>query len=116
MDNDITLALLKVGLSIETLKHKTAALNVAGYGNPDFRPQDVSFDIVLKKTLTNDADSQASPVSVEMSSNFTDRSDTDSVDLDTEVMNALNAEQRYKALLQMTNKRIGMMKLAIKGS
>lgn len=116
MDNDVTLALVKVGLEVESLKHKAAAMNIAGHGNPDFSPQKVSFDVVLEKQLTDSMKAGAGEVNVELKAQFSDRSPDETVDLDAEVMNALNAEQRYKALVQMANKRLGLMKLAIKGN
>ena len=113
MDSDLTLALVKAGLSAELLKHKTAAMNVAGHGNPNYIPKKLSFSIVLEKTIS---DSGTNKANVELESQLSERSSAETAGLDEEVMFALNAESRYRALVQMANKKFGLLKLSIKGN
>jgi len=117
--HDVTNNLLVAGMDMQVTKQTVAALNVANVQNKNAKAISVSFEQQLERLrAAQDNDFlQLELLQIDnVSSNASFKEEADSIDLGAEIQNSLQAESRYKTMVELMNKRLGMLSMGIKGS
>lgn len=120
MIEDVTNHLLVTGMDMQITKHTVSALNVSNYKNEGAKKITVSFEQELQKLRSaqegNYLQQELFQVSGLKGKAQYSESDISSIDLAAETQKSLQAEGRYKTMVELLNKRLGMLSLGIKGS
>jgi len=120
MIQDVTNRLLVIGMDMQVTKQTVVALNVANVQNKGAKAVSVSFKQQLEKlSAAQDKESLQQKVlqidNVSSTADFKEQ-DVGSIDLGAETQNSLQAESRYKTMVELMNKRLGMLSMGIKGN
>jgi len=118
IDTDLTYALLKKMADVCILRQRVIANNIANVDTPGFKSQRVIFEeklnAILKKTpKIKDVQDAAPEIRTEYAESL--REDFNNVDIDKEMVRLAMNNLRYNICIQLLNKKLEKIKVAIRG-
>ncbi|MDO6685850.1 MULTISPECIES: hypothetical protein [unclassified Agarivorans] len=122
MIDDVTSKLLVFSMNMESYKQQVSAINVANANNANFKAKTASFDSVMEVMLRQDntADlhktvEQYQHFRIQQIADIQQPENSQAVQLDQEIINSDRASSKYNKLVELLNRKIGLVKLGIKG-
>ena len=106
MENDLTVQLIRAGLDIAAYQHKVASLNTVGAKMVDYTPKKLDFMLTVENK-------ESQKVDVKLEANINNDYSVTSINVDSELIKAINSENRYNALVEMLNRTYSLKKTAV---
>ena len=118
LKGDLTFELLARMLDVCLLRHRVIATNIANVDTPGFKTKRVIFEeklrALLNKNLTRENLQRLTPeIKVDYTSNL--REDFNNVDIEKEMVKLSMNTLRYSLYVQLLNKKLEKIKMAIRG-
>lgn len=118
LTGDLTYELLAKMLDVCLLRHRVIATNIANVDTPGFKTKRVIFEeklrALLNKNLTRENLQRLTPeIKVDYTSNL--REDFNNVDIEKEMVKLSMNTLRYSLYVQLLNKKLEKIKMAIRG-
>jgi len=118
LNNDVTYLLLKKMLDVCTLRHRIIANNIANVDTPGYKRTTVIFEeklrSLLKRGLNAEKIREIQP-QIYIDETSTWREDFNNVDIEKEMVRLSTNTLRYSIYAQLIEKKLQMIKQAIKG-
>lgn len=118
LNNDVTYLLLKKMLDVCTLRHRIIANNIANVDTPGYKRATVIFEeklrSLLKRGLNAEKIREIQP-QIYIDETSTWREDFNNVDIEKEMVRLSTNTLRYSIYAQLIEKKLQMIKQAIKG-
>ncbi|MCD6256820.1 flagellar basal body rod protein FlgB [Candidatus Aerophobetes bacterium] len=118
LNNDVTYLLLKKMLDVCTLRHRVIANNIANVDTPGYKRATVIFEeklrSLLKRGLNAEKIREIQP-QIYIDETSTWREDFNNVDIEKEMVRLSTNTLRYSIYAQLIEKKLQMIKQAIKG-
>ena len=118
LNNDVTYLLLKKMLDVCTLRHRIIANNIANVDTPGYKRVTVIFEeklrSLLKRGLNAEKIREIQP-QIYIDETSTWREDFNNVDIEKEMVRLSTNTLRYSIYAQLIEKKLQMIKQAIKG-
>lgn len=122
MINEISTELLVLSMDMEAYKQQVAAVNVANVNTKGYSAQTVNFDNVLRQISTSRDRSQFAmnidlyrTMDIEQLADIKKNDRSQSVMLDEEILASTQASGKYQAMAELLNRRLGLIRMGIKG-
>lgn len=122
MINEISTELLVLSMDMEAYKQQVAAVNVANVNTKGYSAQTVNFDNVLQQISTSRDRSQFAmnidlyrTMDIEKLADIKKNDRSQSVMLDEEILASTQASGKYQAMAELLNRRLGLIRMGIKG-
>jgi len=120
--NEISTELLVLSMDMEAYKQQVAAVNVANVNTKGYSAQTVNFDNVLRQISTSRDRSQFAmnidlyrTMDIEQLADIKKNDRSQSVMLDEEILASTQASGKYQAMAELLNRRLGLIRMGIKG-
>jgi len=118
LNNDVTYLLLKKMLDVCTLRHRVIANNIANVDTPGYKRATIIFEeklrSLLKRGLNAEKIREIQP-QIYIDETSTWREDFNNVDIEKEMVRLSTNTLRYSIYAQLIEKKLQMIKQAIKG-
>lgn len=115
----VTIDLAKAMLDVAALKHNVHAANIANVHTEGYKPQKVDFEAQLQSIISavnhSNYDSAAQAIK-HLDLLVTDDTEQNKVSLDKEAVAMLENRIHYQTLTEALSKKMGLMKLALRGN
>jgi len=111
---DGTNRLLADMIQATSVRHGILASNLANAETPGYQAQEVTFAAVLD-TARGEASTPTVTVQIETESGLAVRQDGNTVDLDRQMVKLAQNTNWHRAMLQILNNRMAIMKQAMQG-
>lgn len=118
INNDVTYFILKKMLDVCTLRHRVIANNIANVDTPGYRSLRVAFEEKLRSLLPGELNNKKiqeiqPQIYVDQASTW--REDLNNVDIEREMVKLSINTLQYSIYAQLIDKKLQMIKEAIKG-
>ncbi|MGF1731272.1 hypothetical protein [Photobacterium kasasachensis] len=122
MINEVSTKLLVLSMDMEAYKQQVAAVNVANVNTNGYSAQSVNFDSVLRQISTSRDRAQFAmnidlyrTMDLEQLADVENNAQSQSVMLDEEILASTQASGKYQAMAELLNRRLGLIRMGIKG-
>jgi len=118
LNNDVTYLLLKKMLDVCTLRHRIIANNIANVDTPGYKRATVIFEEKLRSLLKRGSNAEKIreiQPQIYIDETSTWREDFNNVDIEKEMVRLSTNTLRYSIYAQLIEKKLQMIKQAIKG-
>lgn len=122
MINEISTRLLVLSMDMEAYKQQVAAVNVANASNKGYAAQKVNFNQVLEQLESSPDRHQLAhrielfdTANVEQFAEVEQHLEGHPVMLDEEILASSQAAGKYQALAELLDRRLGLIRMGIKG-
>ncbi|EJI1278682.1 flagellar basal body rod protein FlgB [Vibrio vulnificus] len=122
MVNEVSTKLLVLSMEMEAYKQQVAAINVANVNTKGYKPYTVSFTQALNAIEHSDSNDAKEAVIDKLSQSGVEdiakiniNHQSGDVMLDEEILASSRASGRYQTMAELLNRRLGLIRMGIKG-